>query len=89
VASAVRKTSVPAHRGLATLTFAHLPLGSYAIVVLHDENENMKLDRNAFGKPKEGWGMSNNPKAHMAAPPFAAARFTLRNNAKIAVHLRY
>jgi len=39
----------------------NLPAGEYAVVVLHDENLNKQLDRNWLGKPKEQWGMSNNP----------------------------
>jgi uncharacterized protein (DUF2141 family) len=41
--------------------------------VLHDENENMKLDRNIFGFPKEGFGFANNPHVGLRAPPFASA----------------
>ena len=47
--------------------------GRYGIVVIHDENSNMKLDRNFFGIPKEGFGFSNNPRVTMSAPSFQAA----------------
>lgn len=56
----------------ARLTF-QVPPGRYAVVVLHDENSNMKLDRNFFGIPTEGFGFSNNPRVVVAAPSFAAA----------------
>lgn len=46
--------------------------------MLHDEKENMKLDRNFLGVPREGWRMSNNPKAHGKAPAFGRARFILQ-----------
>src|SRR5690348_10686729 len=54
---AIRATSVPALRGSVVLSFPDLPPGRYAVVVLHDENENRKLDRR-FGIPREQWGMS-------------------------------
>src|SRR4051794_36210311 len=33
----------------AMIEFEHLPAGRYAVVVLHDENSNEKLDRNFLG----------------------------------------
>jgi uncharacterized protein (DUF2141 family) len=56
-----------------TVVMKDLPSGNYGIVVLHDENENMKLDRNIFGFPKEGFGFANNPRVDFRAPPFASA----------------
>lgn len=52
-----------------------LPPGRYAIVVLHDENLNQKLDRNFLGIPKEGFSFSNNPKVNLTAPRFDTAAF--------------
>jgi uncharacterized protein (DUF2141 family) len=42
-------------------------------VVLHDENENKKLDRNLLQVPKEGFGFANNPHVFLAAPPIEKA----------------
>jgi len=61
---------IAGHR--ATEIFQLTP-GRYGIVVIHDENSNMKLDRNFFGIPKEGFGFSNNPKVIVSAPSFQAA----------------
>lgn len=55
----------------ATQTF-QLPPGRYAAVI-HDENSNMKLDRNFLGIPREGLGFSNNPRVIFSAPSFEAA----------------
>ena len=57
----------------ATARFDHLPPGKYGIVVLHDENENKKLDRNLLQVPKEGFGFANNPHVFLAAPPLEKA----------------
>jgi uncharacterized protein (DUF2141 family) len=60
----------------ATETF-QVPPGRYGIVVIHDENENQKLDRNFFGIPKEGFGFSNNPRIFFSAPSWQAASTTI------------
>lgn len=56
----------------STLTFPAAP-GHYAIVVIHDENINHKMDRNFLGLPKEGYGFANNPHVRLTAPSFRAA----------------
>jgi uncharacterized protein (DUF2141 family) len=50
-----------------------VPPGRYAIVVIHDENENQRLDRNFWGIPKEGFGFANNPRVILSAPSWQAA----------------
>jgi uncharacterized protein (DUF2141 family) len=57
----------------ATARFNQLPPGRYAVVVLHDENENRKLDRNLFMVPKEGFGFANNPHILLSPPPIQKA----------------
>ena len=43
-----------------TVEFDRVPLGEYAIAVIHDENNNRKLDT-LFGIPREGFGFSRKP----------------------------
>jgi uncharacterized protein (DUF2141 family) len=59
------------------VVFEHLPYGSYAVSIMHDENSNGKLDTNFFGIPKEGVGVSNNPKIGMGGPKFNDSVFSL------------
>jgi uncharacterized protein (DUF2141 family) len=87
--AAFRSEAMPAHPGTVVLAFKDLPPGAYAAVVLHDENENRKLDRNFLGIPREGWGMSNNPKARGAAPSFDRARFSLERDTTLTIDLNY
>lgn len=42
--------------------FTDLPAGKVAVMAMHDENGNGKLDSNFMGMPTEGYGFSNNPK---------------------------
>jgi uncharacterized protein (DUF2141 family) len=67
-----------------------LPPGRYAIVVLHDENSNKKLDTNFIGVPREGHGVSNNPKPKRRAATYREAAFDLdRNGAEVTVSMQY
>jgi uncharacterized protein (DUF2141 family) len=59
----------------ARCDFLDIPLGTYAIVVVHDENMNSRLDTNWLGAPTEGYGFSNDAKAMLGAPSFSAASF--------------
>jgi uncharacterized protein (DUF2141 family) len=88
-AAALAAKATPAHPGVTTVIVKELPPGEYAVVMLHDENANQKLDKNFLGIPKEGWGMSNNPKARGSAPSFTRARFTLDGNTRLRIHLNY
>jgi len=56
------------------LRFDDVPAGRYALLVIHDENGNGKLDTNLTGMPVEGYGFSNNPRV-MRKPTFDEAAF--------------
>lgn len=58
----------------AVATFPNLPVGDYAILILHDENANGKMDT-SFGYPQEGFGASTNPKPKFGPFSFDDARF--------------
>ncbi|OYY79621.1 MAG: hypothetical protein B7Y43_00670 [Sphingomonas sp. 28-62-20] len=51
-----------------------LPYGGYAIAIIHDENNNAKLDT-FLGVPREGFGFSRNPVIRFGPPNFTAAEF--------------
>lgn len=86
--AALLRAAVPAQEGSTTVLIPNVPSGDYGVVVLHDENRNMRLDRNWFGLPREQWGMSNNPPEHSSAPGFKRARFSLRGDTQLLIHLR-
>jgi uncharacterized protein (DUF2141 family) len=74
----------------AVLRFDNLPLGRYAVVVIHDENSNKRLDRNLLRVPKEGFGFANNPHVGLTAPSFNAAAIDVRcPQTVIQIHLIY
>ena len=79
--------SIPA--STTSVRFDGLARGDYAVAVIHDENNNRKLDTFA-GIPREGFGFSRNPPVTFGPPRFAAARFTLNSDAeKQQVRMRY
>jgi len=49
---------VPARSGTIATRFDGLRRGKYAVAVWHDENSNSRVDTNAIGLPKEGYGFS-------------------------------
>lgn len=66
-------------RGEYVLT--DIPAGEYALVVYHDENDNLDMDRSFIGIPTEPLGFSNNyrPKG---PPSYTRAAFTLADDEK-------
>jgi uncharacterized protein (DUF2141 family) len=56
-------------------TFTNVTMGTYAIYVFHDEDNDKKLTTNFIGMPKEGVGVSNNAKGHFGPPKYNDAKF--------------
>jgi uncharacterized protein (DUF2141 family) len=73
----------PALRG--GVTFGNLEPGRYAIIVIHDENANGRLDKNFFGVPTEPYGFSNHAQGFLGPPSFDDAAIVLdgRNDAAV------
>ena len=87
---AVDSRSVKAEKNTVKVIFEDLPHGVYAIAIVHDENENGKLDKNLLGVPTEGYGSSNNLKKLFRAPNFEESKFTLDQNFKnITIQVNY
>jgi uncharacterized protein (DUF2141 family) len=74
----------------AHIAFEQLPAGRYAVAILHDENENGKMDTNMVGYPKEGWGASTDNLPTFRAPRFEEAAFALKGpEHHLTVRIRY
>ena len=88
--SAMRFVAMKVPDTLARCDFENIPSGTYALVVVHDENMNGKLDTRWPGIPTEGYGFSNDAKASFAAPPFSAASFIYDGQTlDLTIRLRY
>ncbi len=81
---------VPIQGTSVTVVFSDVAPGTYAVSVTHDENGNGKMDTGFMGKPKEGYGASNNPQNKLSAPSFDQCKFTVDSDGKsIDIALRY
>jgi len=73
----------------AQFEFKNLPKGTYAVNILHDENENGKIDK-GFILPIEGIGFSNFTKIGLGNKPnFSKASFELNADKKIEIKVIY
>lgn len=70
----VQNTKAEIVDGIITATFKNVIPGTYAVMALHDENDNNTMDFEDNGMPKESYGMSNNPMSY-GPPQFATAKF--------------
>ena len=83
-----RKLAVPS-REAATLRFAWVPPGRYAVALLDDANGNGKADMALF-VPREGFGFSRDAAARFGPPKFTAAAFDVgAAPVSIPIRMRY
>lgn len=70
-----------------TIVISGVTAGQYAVNVIHDKNNNSKLDTNWMGIPTEGWGCSNDARGFMSAPSFKSKLFTVNGDKAITINL--
>ena len=88
--SATNINVIKIRKAQARCDFEDIPPGTYALAVVHDENMNGKLDANWLGRPKEGYGFSNDAKSLLSAPSFSDASFEYDGqNLDLTMTLRY
>ncbi len=78
VEKAYKRQDVNIEADSVAVTFDDIAYDTYAVSVIHDKNENGKLDMRWFPwpKPKEGAGVSNN-NIGSGPPDYEKARFLL------------
>ncbi len=88
---ALHSMLIPIEKDTMMVQIEGLPYGEYVVTILHDENSNDKMDKNFFGKPKEGNGVSNDPKPGKFGPPkFEKGIIELSSPVRdITINLRY
>lgn len=70
---AIRELRHPVDGLAITLQIDGQPHGRYAIAVIHDEDSSGDLGTNFLGIPREGVGLSNNPRSRFGPPRFVDA----------------
>jgi len=87
---ACKKIKLTIQNGGASTSFNALPDGEYAVAILHDENDDAKMNTNWIGLPKEGFGFSNNAMGLMGPPSFSKAKVEYKGGVKqISIRLKY
>ncbi len=66
--------AINAAKGEVTLTFSDVTPGTFAIMLLHDSNNNNRMDYETNGMPKESYATSGSLELY-GPPTFNAAKF--------------
>jgi uncharacterized protein (DUF2141 family) len=85
----IKQEKLQIKNNICIVTFDGLKPSKYAIRYFHDENENIKLDKNWAGVPTEGYGFSNNVLGTFGPPDFDKWIFELKDNAKLKLKIKY
>ncbi|MEH2286241.1 DUF2141 domain-containing protein [Nostoc sp.] len=77
--------------GSVTKKFSGLKPGTYAVAVVDDQNGDRKLNKDFFGIPKEGFGISKNPTVSIqtGTPKFRDASFVVNKNTTVNIIMKY
>jgi uncharacterized protein (DUF2141 family) len=82
------QTSGPVNEdGTYLARFGKLPPGEYAVVVVHDENDNGQLDTGFLGFGGESYAYSNDAKPLFGRPGFDEAKFAVTADTRIEITL--
>lgn len=75
----------------ASFLIPSLPSGTYAIAILHDENDDLKMNTNWIGLPLEGYGFSNNVMGSFGPPSYSRASILYKSGQlqSININTRY
>lgn len=85
---AFRTAKLSINKKTTSVSFPGLPSGTYAIAILHDENDDQKMNTNMLGIPKEGYGFSNNASGLFGPPSFSKASFSYRSGEIRSISIR-
>jgi len=85
-----RRLVVDPVQPITVCVFHDVAPGAYMISAVHDENDNGRLDKNLFGMPKEGYGVSNNHTYALKGPDFVESAVQLGEGlTSVSIRLRY
>ena len=71
----LQNSGIPDENGEYAATFTGLEEGEYAVVVVHDENDNQVYDNGILGFGSEALGYSNNVRPWFSRPGFDEVKF--------------
>src|SRR5262249_41067138 len=77
---------VPIRGPSATCRFTGIAPGTYAVAVVHDENNNGQVDTNFLGVPTEGYGVSNNRTYALSLPKWDESKIQVREEKDVVLN---
>ena len=77
----VDRVRTPAEKDVTRICIPVERPGIYAIALYHDKDANQKFNKNFLGIPSEPFGISNDPRIGLKAPPHKAAAFDVQGPA--------
>jgi uncharacterized protein (DUF2141 family) len=80
---AIVRKRIQAQSGKMSISVENLKPGKYAFGIVHDENDNQKLDTGLFGIPKEGFCFSKQAMGTFGPPDFKDAQFEYNENTQV------
>ena len=83
----VQQSGAVAGDGAYEAMFTAVPVGEYAVVAVHDENDNGKLDTGLLGFGGEGYGFSNGVRPMLGWPDFEAAALSVTGDTRVEIEL--
>ncbi len=84
---AISTAQVEGKQGAVTFTFTNVVPGTYAVMAMHDLNDNKRMDFDSNGMPQESYGVSGNEML-MGPPTFEGAKFEVGDN-DLSLHIRF
>jgi len=86
----VVEVRVPIAGATTRCEFRNVSARIYAIAVMHNENDNRKLDKNFLRVPTERYGVSNNKTYAMSSPKWSESTFQVgAQDVVLNISLRY
>lgn len=85
---AIASAKLPARSWREGVAFRNLRPGRYAVIAMHDEDDNGKMTKTFLGLPAEGFGISNNPTL-FGQPRFRQAAFDLKGTETLEIKIKY
>lgn len=73
--------------GTHVARFGKVPPGEYAVVVVHDENGNGKLDKGFLGFGGESYAYSNDAHPLFGRPSFDEVKFAVNGDTRVEISL--
>ena len=85
-----RTATAEINDGQASMVFPNVPLGEYAISIVHDTDMDVNFDRNWAFLPAEGYGTSNDTRGVFGPGDYSGSKFiTNASEASIYIPIHY